>query len=265
MDRYYLLTVFILTFTAVATAALTIISSEGSLHDSRRKWFNRVTKRGWYVTAIRFFILVLSVCQYLVSESKENSKEEFAKLENAKRDSTTISKINNGVDSNSKKLFENLSEALAKHGYKFDSVTKQIDRIVENTRRIIDEIDSRSLALSKIKLQTVVDEIYNDMIGAMAIQGYHVVNIMMVEDPMNYIECRKKLNPVFSIINDNSDNFFLQSNPLVRNLWDYLRKSISAIVTYAYASPEKELRAKHHSDLAYVCDEVLPKLKEVLK
>lgn len=117
--------------------ASTILSSKGSLFDKRFKWYKRLTQRGQIVALLSLAIVGLSIWQYVIVKNKDNEKDILQIQQNKLRDSTIAAEIAIGVDSNRRKLFYDLSEALAKQNLILDTVTKNIKSLRDSTKTVI--------------------------------------------------------------------------------------------------------------------------------
>lgn len=119
------------------SVATTIVSSKGALFDNRYKWYNRLNKRGKIVAVMGFVIVGLSILQFVIVRKNEMDNE--LKLIEQKRNSDSIiySEINKGIEYNRKKLFADLSQALAKEKIMLDTVAKQILSLRDSVKTVI--------------------------------------------------------------------------------------------------------------------------------
>lgn len=122
---------------ALATGYLTFLTAKGSLTNNRfSKFWEKPTKRGRLVLFLLFIILLLLICQEWNSQVKGDRKEEEVKKERVQRDSLITEGIRSGVDSNRKKLFDDISKAFRKQGLKLDTVKESVERIRDSAKNI---------------------------------------------------------------------------------------------------------------------------------
>lgn len=115
----------------------TIISSKGGLFDNRFLWYKRLTAKGWFVTAIGLLIIGLSILQS-IKINKFNQLEKDIQVKQKKDgDSTIAAEIKTGVDSSRRRLFNDLSEALAKQKMTLDTVTKTVKSLRDSAKTIV--------------------------------------------------------------------------------------------------------------------------------
>jgi hypothetical protein len=129
--------VFVLSI-AVTTAILTFLTTKGGLTDNRfsKPWL-RLTKRGKKVFFLLVIMVVLLAIQEWNSQAKSDKKDNLLKKERTQRDSIITEGIQHGVDSSSKKLFNNLSEAFAKQELKFDPIKKEIKNLKDSIKNLV--------------------------------------------------------------------------------------------------------------------------------
>ena len=135
-------------FLAIATGYLTFLTTKGGLTDNRfSKPWEKLTKRGKLVLAILVFMGLLFIGQEWNSQVTNNRKEAEMKKESKtkdsilnkerdQRDSTITNGVKLGVDSNSKKLYDDISKAFAKQELRLDTVRKDVQRIRDSAKGI---------------------------------------------------------------------------------------------------------------------------------
>jgi hypothetical protein len=115
----------------IAALILTFLTSKGSLYDNRKKWYRRITQRGWFAIGINIFIIVVTGLLYYLSEEKSDEKDRVLNQNQTNmRDSIRI-----GIDSGNARLFRGLSEALAKQNLKLDTVNKELTKIKDDSSK----------------------------------------------------------------------------------------------------------------------------------
>lgn len=115
---------------ALATGYLTFLTTKGGLTDNKfKKNWKKLTKRGRIVFYILLIICILLIWQEWNSQVKSDRREQEANKFIQQRDSIITQGIRNGVDSNSKKLFADISKAFANQGLSIDTLNKTIQRI----------------------------------------------------------------------------------------------------------------------------------------
>jgi hypothetical protein len=134
----------------IAALLLTFLTSKGSLYDNRRKWYRRITQRGWFSIVINLFIIVATGLFYYLSEKKSIEKDKLlTQNQNSMRDSIRI-----GVDSGNTRLFRKLSEALGKQNLKLDTVNKELAKIKSDSLRSKVTVISEAEPILGIIVQT---------------------------------------------------------------------------------------------------------------
>lgn len=272
---FSLTTLIILTLTAIFTALLTIKASKGGLHDARRKWWKSITKRGWEVSGYILAILFLSICQNLVMDYKEDYRDSIQASEDSIRTDKTINQIQNGVDSSSRKIFSNLSEALAKQGLKFDTLNQSVtditkvmtDSVINAAQSQLNQIKNlrqEFIKESKRKLKDITEQLFYDMGSVTKIYRY-IAGGFLGSSGEKYMECKKELTPYMKIITENSSNAFLQTNKEAMDHWNKIKLAVSNIANYPYDSPDEETRTQHSQAIGFILQNSFPKLIELLK
>jgi hypothetical protein len=143
---------FYIILIALSTGYLTFLTTKGGLTDNRfSNLWKKLTKRGKLVLLTLLLISILLILQELNSQMKSDRKEAEAtqeiikkdsvlKKERDQRDSIITEGIKYGVDSNSKKLFEDVSKAFAKQELRLDTVKKTVERIRDSTKGVINNL-----------------------------------------------------------------------------------------------------------------------------
>lgn len=115
---------------AIATGYLTFLTTKGGLTNNKFNNLNkRITKRGKTVICVLIIILSLLITQECNTQKVSKKNEGSLKIEMLKRDSIITSKVSIGVESNRKKLFEDLSKAFANEALYFDTLKNKIEII----------------------------------------------------------------------------------------------------------------------------------------
>lgn len=142
--------VFVLSI-AVTTAILTFLTTKGGLTDNRfSKPWSRLTKRGKQVFFFLVIMVVLLALQEWNSQAKSDKKDNVLEKERTERDSIITKGIQHGVDSSSKRLFNDLSEAFAKQELKFDPITKEIKNLKDSIKNLVVNPEEVPVLLVKI-------------------------------------------------------------------------------------------------------------------
>ena len=115
----------------------TIIASKGSLFDNRCIWYKRLTKRGIIVASIGLVIVLLSIWQFTTLKDKDDGKALLQIKQRRTSDSIISAEIKKGVELNSKKLFNDISEAFAKQSLKIDTLNKNIQIVRDSAKTVI--------------------------------------------------------------------------------------------------------------------------------
>lgn len=131
-------------FVAIATSYLTFLTTKGGLTDNRFSGFwKKLTRRGKTVLFVLFAIAILLVLQEINAKiierkrEKENDKKDLLlKKERNERDSTVTAGIKVGVDSSSRKLYDDISKAFAKQEFRLDTLNKEIARVRDSAKSI---------------------------------------------------------------------------------------------------------------------------------
>lgn len=120
---------------AILTGYLTFLTTKGKLTDNRytNQW-SRLTIRGKKVFFTLFFIAIFLCLQEYNNNISSDIKDSFIRRENNTRDSITAEKIKVGVDANSRKLFNDVSEAFAKQGLKLDTLKKNVEKLKDSIK-----------------------------------------------------------------------------------------------------------------------------------
>jgi len=123
---------------AITTAILTFLTTKGGLTDNRfSKPWERLTKRGKQVFLLLIIMTALLVLQEWNSQTKNDEKDKLLEAETHQRDSIVTNGIKQGVDSSSRKLFADLSEALAKQKLEFDPINKEIKNLKDSIKKLV--------------------------------------------------------------------------------------------------------------------------------
>ncbi len=122
----------------LATSYLTFLTTKGGLTDNRFSSLDkRLTLRGKLVAAVLFLILLLLIGQELNNNAINDEKDNLLKTERNHRDSIITAGVNEGVESNRRKLFQDLSEAFRKQELRLDTLKKDVNRIRDSTKNTV--------------------------------------------------------------------------------------------------------------------------------
>jgi hypothetical protein len=127
----------IISFIGLLSIVATVISSKGGLYDRRFKWYKIITTRGWIVVWCLSVILVLTIWQATSEKEEQDSKESALREQRRINDSTVAADIQKGVEKNSKKLFDDLSQALARQNLRLDTVTNTLEKLRDSEKTVI--------------------------------------------------------------------------------------------------------------------------------
>lgn len=120
------------------------LSNNSTLFDRRRKWYNVITKIGWWILGINLCIILLSLSQYYLSQQESDKRDKDLR----KTYTQSVETITRKQDSNStnltislKKSYDtsttNIVDALARYGLKYDSAKNTIEKMVKNVAQPI--------------------------------------------------------------------------------------------------------------------------------
>lgn len=124
--------VFILII-AILTVFLTFLTTKGGLTDNRHsKLWEKLTQQGKYVISLLVFIAITLIAQEVNNQNSNKNKDFLLKKEQENRDSIITTRVNIGVESSSKRLFENLSKAFSSQNLKIDTL-KNIIKVVRDS------------------------------------------------------------------------------------------------------------------------------------
>ncbi len=144
---------------AIASSYLTFLTTKGGLTDNRYSSpLKMLTKRGKIVLLILVIIALLLTSQEWNGQLKNsrdakkaveeiNKKDSLLKKERNQRDSFITQGIKHGVDSSSKKLFEDISKAFKSQGLKIDTLKNTI-KIIRDSARVINNYSQNDPFLS---------------------------------------------------------------------------------------------------------------------
>jgi hypothetical protein len=103
----------------------------GKVHDGRFRWFRGFTIKGWIVLAAFIASIAVNYFKDQQADKDDSEKLRLAKIE--KRQDDSISRKRN-YESNAK-IVTTFAEALAKHGLKYDSAEKAIQKLVQDSSK----------------------------------------------------------------------------------------------------------------------------------
>jgi hypothetical protein len=111
--------------------AVLLLPFTGKVHDGRFRWFKGFTKRGWVVLIAFVVSIVVNYLKDMQADKDEATRIEIAKVEKKKDDS--ISRKRN--DESNSIIVNTFTDALAKHGLKYDSAEKVIQKLVKDSSK----------------------------------------------------------------------------------------------------------------------------------
>ncbi|MEQ1797360.1 MAG: hypothetical protein ABL872_05370 [Lacibacter sp.] len=130
--------VFFVILIAIFTGYLTFLTTKGGLTDNRFKGINKkLTKRGKAVLVVLVIILLLLAGQEFNNQRSIEKSALLLKNEMLSRDSVITESVRNGVDSNRKALFDDLSEAFAKEQMMLDTLNDKIEILRDSVKTTI--------------------------------------------------------------------------------------------------------------------------------
>jgi len=130
--------IFFVILIAISTGYLTFLTTKGSLTNNKysRLW-DKLTKRGKLVFYLLIaIIIILSYQEYNNQVSNENKDIQLTRERNH-RDSLVTTGINSGVESNSNRLFNKLSQAFANQNLKIDTLNNTVVKLKDSVRTTI--------------------------------------------------------------------------------------------------------------------------------
>lgn len=142
----------------VLTIWLTFLTTKGSLtNNTFKKITKRLTNRGKLVVIILISITALLIGQEINNQNQNFNQTLILKEERNSRDKAITEGIKEGVDSISKKLFEDISIAFSKQELKLDTLNQEITNIRNKPSNMnytgaspIIVLDSSSLSLVRV-------------------------------------------------------------------------------------------------------------------
>lgn len=158
--------IFFILLLAINTAFLTFLTTKGGLTDNRysNPW-KRLTKRGKQVLLILILMGLLLIAQEWNTNTTNDKKEFTLKTEREQKDSIITNGIKKGVDSASRRLFDDISKAFAKQEFRLDTVKKDVERIRDSARGITNNFSQPdpvlSIAGSGVLLTDTVNKHYS--------------------------------------------------------------------------------------------------------
>ena len=127
---------------ALIIAITSFISSTGKLLDRRKEGLKIITKRGWFLIALNFVVILLSVAQYILNENKLHQKDVEASNKQAIRDSilksnydSSLFVLKNKFDTSNIKIVSTISQTLGEYGYLLDSAQKSLVKIIKDSSK----------------------------------------------------------------------------------------------------------------------------------
>ncbi|NHA06977.1 hypothetical protein G7092_24470 [Mucilaginibacter sp. HC2] len=133
---------------AILAGTALIVPFTGKVHDARNKWYRKFTFRGWILFSAVVGSVIVTFLKDDHADRIEIAKNKLAETEKRKNDSIAR-KINNESNASIVTAFTN---ALAKHGLKYDSVEKVIQKLVK------DSINKKTIIVSTIKPDIDINE-----------------------------------------------------------------------------------------------------------
>lgn len=143
--------IIILTLIAINSAVISFLPSIGKVFDKRRRGLDRIQPIGRVLIILNLFTVALSVAQYFINEAEVVTKEKAAKRDKQYGDSilkasydTSLAAMKRKFDTSTIKVIRTVSTTLGKYGYKLDSTSNNLVKIV---REPVKEIENPELSL----------------------------------------------------------------------------------------------------------------------
>lgn len=205
---------------ALFVAFSSFVSSTGKLIDKRWKGLKIVTPRGWFIIALNFGVIILSVLQYSFNEKELKQKEIEASNKQTKRDSILKSNYDSSLyvlkskfDTTNLNTVSIVSQTLGEYGYLLDSTQKRLVKIIKDsskTKIISAEEPVLSIcSFEGIKLARIEnDAYYFDLLfcsNGAASTGYNIKAFIVIADSLNnflYFKDNLSLSDELQILKD---------------------------------------------------------------
>lgn len=145
---------FIVTI-ALLTLWLTIVTSKGGLTNNTftRKWWERITPRGYFAIFIGILIALTLAFQEINSRNVSyNNSLDFHK-EQSLRDTKITEGVNVGVGKETNKLFKKLSIAFKKQGLQVDTVRSEVRKLRDSIKTTVINGEDPLIILQSIKVK----------------------------------------------------------------------------------------------------------------
>jgi hypothetical protein len=151
-DLQYLVLIIILGF------LITIITSSKDLFSIKTQVLKkRFPWKGVVVIILGIGIIIASICQYFQTKTEEKNKEEYNGRQQHINDSINANKISDGIDSNRKRLFNDLSKALSKQKLQLDTVNDRIEALKDSIKNPVQkEAELTSLIINEDGITTKI-------------------------------------------------------------------------------------------------------------
>lgn len=136
---------------AICSALAGVVPSTGRITDNRKKFPKNINPRGWFTFFCLSIVVTATITQLIVSKEKEK----HAQIEQVKKDSINKVVYNQALtdmkmkyDTSNLKTITTITETLGKYGYKLDSSSNRLVKILrDSTRSKVVESVSPTLSL----------------------------------------------------------------------------------------------------------------------
>lgn len=140
-DEISYLSSIIILVAAVANTFGTFLATK-DLIDKRCKGLKRIKTNGWILIGVQFTVATVLIVQDIYSQTKNNRKENEAKMSEKNRDSIITSRVNLLTEQNRVKLYNDIAIAFQKQALKLDTVNKRIEKI--DKKELLPSTDSQA-------------------------------------------------------------------------------------------------------------------------
>jgi hypothetical protein len=135
--KFTLPNIYFIIAIGIATAYLTFLTTKGGLtNNSYKKLWKKLTFRGWLVLFVLLSMIGILVLQEINNQNINDNKDEALSKETAERDSIITFGIKSGVDSNRRKLFDDLSKSFAAQNLRLDTLENTVIRIKDSVKTV---------------------------------------------------------------------------------------------------------------------------------
>jgi hypothetical protein len=143
---------------ALLTLWLTMVTTKGGLTNLRfKRWWKKLTKRGWIAISIGLAIGIVLVLQEINNRRISENSANILALEQSSRDNFITEGISSGVESSTQKLFDKLSIAFKRQGLQYDTIRNQVFKLKDSIKTTV--INGEPPLISLMNLQ-IIDSTY---------------------------------------------------------------------------------------------------------